>query len=96
VVAEAWSWATGPPDSHPSWRPPAMRVLSVSRAQRCADRRFPRSPASVRGQGMRSNSPRPDGGRMRCPWAPGKVSRQPVAGKVMGLPGGCGSPIGRA
>jgi hypothetical protein len=28
VVAEAWGWATGPPDSHPSWRPPAMPVLS--------------------------------------------------------------------
>ena len=24
----AWSWATGPPDFHPSWRPPAMWVLS--------------------------------------------------------------------
>src|SRR5215207_7253245 len=30
VVAEAWSWATGPPDSHPSWRPPAMAVLSAN------------------------------------------------------------------
>jgi hypothetical protein len=28
----------------------------VSRAQRCADRRFPRSPASVGGKGMRSNA----------------------------------------
>jgi hypothetical protein len=28
----------------------------ISRAQRCADRRFPRSPLSVGGEGMRSNS----------------------------------------
>ena len=28
----------------------------VSRAKRCAERRFPRSPATVRGKGMRSNS----------------------------------------
>jgi hypothetical protein len=28
----------------------------VSRAQRCAERRFPRSPVSVRGEGMRSNA----------------------------------------
>jgi hypothetical protein len=32
----------------------------VSRAQRCADRRFPRSLATVRGEGMRSNNPSQD------------------------------------
>jgi hypothetical protein len=39
----------------------------VSRAKRCADRRFPRSPQSVRGKGMRSNS-RPDQRTDAMPW----------------------------
>src|SRR5215217_4606841 len=34
-----------------------LHPYQVSRAKRCADRRFPRSPASVRGEGMRSNAP---------------------------------------
>jgi hypothetical protein len=38
----------------------------VSRAQRCADRRFPRSLATVRGQGMRSNNLVRTGARTRC------------------------------
>jgi hypothetical protein len=41
VVAEAWSWATGPPDSHPSWRPPAMPVLSAIEGSALCGRPFP-------------------------------------------------------
>jgi hypothetical protein len=65
-----------------------------SRAQRCADRRFPRSLASVRGEGMRSNSP-PGSAHRRDAVAAGKLCQQSIVGKVMGLPGGRGSPIGR-
>jgi hypothetical protein len=32
-----------------------LHPYQLSRAQRCADRRFPRSLATVRGEGMRSN-----------------------------------------
>src|SRR5215207_5790008 len=40
----------GPPDSHPSWRPRPWGSYQQSRAERCADRRFPRSFASVWGR----------------------------------------------
>jgi hypothetical protein len=43
-----WAWLDLNQRPHP---------YQVSRAKRCADRRFPRSPLSVRGQGMRSNWP---------------------------------------
>jgi hypothetical protein len=66
----------------------------VSRAQRCADRRFPRSPASVRDEGMRSNSP-PGAAHRRHAAAAGKPCHQPVAGKGDGAAGGHDSPIER-
>jgi hypothetical protein len=57
----------------------------VSRAKRCADRRFPRSLASVRGQGMRSySSALLTHGHDAV--AAGKVCQRPVADKAMGLP----------
>jgi hypothetical protein len=43
----------------------------VSRAQRCADRRFPRSLLSVRGKGMRSSSPPGSGHRRNAVAAAG-------------------------
>ena len=79
-----WAWLDLNQRPHP---------YQVSRAKRCADRRFPRSPLSVRGEGMRSYSPARTSPRTRCPWPRGKVCHQPVIGKVMGLPGGRGSPI---
>jgi hypothetical protein len=42
-----WAWLDLNQRPHP---------YQVSRAQRCADRRFPRSPPSVRAEGMRSNA----------------------------------------
>jgi hypothetical protein len=47
VTAVLWAWLDLNQRPHP---------YQVSRAQRCADRRFPRSPLSVRGEGMRSNN----------------------------------------
>jgi hypothetical protein len=44
-----WAWLDLNQRPHP---------YQVSRAQRRADRRFPRSPLSVRGEGMRSKPPR--------------------------------------
>jgi hypothetical protein len=78
-----WAWEDLNLRPHP---------YQVSRAQRCADRRFPRSLASVRGQGMRSYSP-PGSAHGRAAGAAGKVGQQPLACKMMGLPGGRGSPI---
>jgi hypothetical protein len=43
----SWAWLDLNQRPHP---------YQVSRAQRCADRHFPRSPLSVRGGGMRSNA----------------------------------------
>jgi hypothetical protein len=43
--AALWAWLDLNQRPHP---------YQVSRAKRCADRRFPRSPLSVRGEGMRS------------------------------------------
>jgi hypothetical protein len=40
-----WAWLDLNLGPHPS---------QVSRAKRCAERRFPRSPLSVKGEGMRS------------------------------------------
>jgi hypothetical protein len=45
--AGLWAWLDLNQRPHP---------YQVSRAQRCADGRFPRSRTSVRGEGMRSNS----------------------------------------
>ena len=73
-----WAWLDLNQRPHP---------YQVSRAQRCADRRFPRSPTSVRGEGMRSNN-LVRTGHGHVAGAAGKVCQQPVAGKVMGLPGG--------
>jgi hypothetical protein len=55
----------------------------VSRAQRCADRRFPRSLASVRGEGMRSNSP-PGSAHGRAAGAAGKVGKPPSPARRWG------------
>jgi hypothetical protein len=49
----------------------------VSRAKRRADRRFPRSRATVRGQGMRSNNP-PGSAHIRNAVASGKLCQQPA------------------
>jgi hypothetical protein len=46
--ADLWAWLDLNQRPHP---------YQVSRAKRCADRRFPRSLATVRREGMRSNSP---------------------------------------
>src|SRR5918993_5510189 len=63
-----------------------------SGAYRCATLRFSRWCPTVRGQVMRSNDPaRPAYGQDAA--AAGRVGDQPAAGKVMGLPGGRGSPI---
>ena len=51
-----WAWLDLNQRPHP---------YQVSRAKRCADRRFPRSPPSVRGEGMRSNSP-PGSAQTQC------------------------------
>jgi hypothetical protein len=83
--AGLWAWLDLNQRPHP---------YQVSRAQRCADRRFPRSPVSVRGEGMRSNSP-PGLAHRRNAVAAGNLCHQPVADKAMGLPGGRGSAIGR-
>ena len=66
----------------------------VSRAKRCAQRRFPRSPRSVRGKGMRSNNVVRTGAQGSAMGA-ARYVEEPVAGKAMGLPGGRGSAIGR-
>jgi hypothetical protein len=81
----SWAWLDLNQRPHP---------YQVSRAKRCADRRFPRSRASARGEGMRSNSP-PGSAHRRNAVAACKVSYQPVADKAMGLPSGRGSAIGR-
>jgi hypothetical protein len=52
-----WAWEDLNLRPHP---------YQVSRAQRCADRRFPRSCASVRGEGMRSNNPARTSARTHC------------------------------
>jgi hypothetical protein len=71
-----------------------LHPYQQSRAYRCATRRFCRSCATVKGQVMRSNDPaRPAYGQDTA--AAGRVGDQLVAGKVMGLPGGRGSPIER-
>jgi hypothetical protein len=64
-----------------------------SGAERCADRRFPRSPSTVSGAVMRSNNlTRTADGRVAI--AACNVCDQPIAGKAMGLPGGAAAPSG--
>ena len=46
LIPVSWAWLDLNQRPHP---------YRLSRAQRCADRRFPRSLATVRGEGMRSN-----------------------------------------
>jgi hypothetical protein len=94
--ADLWAWLDLNQRPHPH---------QVSRAKRCAQGRFPRSPASVKGEGMRSNSSaqtapirpapratqagRPDTGRGRV--------RSPGCGRRPGRPGrSCPRPPGRA
>ena len=62
----------------------------VSRARACGPA-FPRSLATVRGEGMRSNSP-PGFAHRRDAVAAGKVCQQSVADKAMGLPVGAAAP----
>ena len=80
-----WAWLDLNQRPHP---------YQVSRAKRCADRRFPRSLRSVRGQGMRSNSSARISAQTQCR---GRRQGTPstIADKAMGLPGGRGSAIGR-
>ena len=66
----------------------------VSRAKRCAERRFPRSLRSVRGEGMRSNSSARISAQTQCRGRR-QGTRSTIADKAMGLPGGRGSAIGR-
>ena len=80
-----WAWLDLNQRPHP---------YQQSGVKRHADQRFPRSLANVRGEGMRSNSPPRSAHRCNAV-AAGKVCHQPVVGKVMGLPGGRGSPIER-
>jgi hypothetical protein len=92
--ADLWAWLDLNQRPHP---------YQVSRAKRCAQGRFPRSPASVKGEGMRSNSSaqtapirpapratqagRPDTGRGRV--------RSPGCGRRPGRPGrSCPRPPG--
>jgi hypothetical protein len=71
-----------------------LHPYQQSRAYRYATLRFRRSLATVRGQVMRSNVPaQPAHGQDAA--AAGRVGEQLVACKVMGLPGGRGSPIER-
>jgi hypothetical protein len=65
TVLAAQSGCCGP------WEDLNLRLhpYQVSRAKRCAQGRFPRSHATVRGQGMRSNSP-PDQRTHPMPWPP--------------------------
>jgi hypothetical protein len=51
----------------PSPEPTRAHPYQVSRAKRCADRRFPKSPLSVRGEGMRSNRQTWTDAPTRCP-----------------------------
>jgi hypothetical protein len=77
-----WAWLDLNQRPHP---------YQQSGAHRCADRRFPRSPLTVRGEVMRSCNP----ARINAPTsvvATGKVCQQPVAGKAMGLPVGAAAP----
>jgi hypothetical protein len=85
-AGQGWRWA---------WEDLNLRPhpYQVSRAKRCADQRFPRSLATVRGEGMRSNSP-PGSAHRRTAVAADTVCHQPVADKAMGLPGERGSAIG--
>jgi hypothetical protein len=73
-----WAWLDLNQRPHP---------YQVSRAKRCADRRFPRSLPSVRGEGMRSNRT-PGSKHRRYAVSAGKVCHQPVADKAIGLPMG--------
>jgi hypothetical protein len=78
-----WAWLDLNQRPHP---------YQQSRAYRYATLHLRRSLATVEGQVMRSYVPanrRTD----RTPRLRDKLEDQPVAGKVMGLPGGRGSPI---
>jgi hypothetical protein len=80
-----WAWLDLNQRPHP---------YQQSRAHRCADRRFPRSAPTVRGEVMRSCRPaRQVHGTTSVVAA--KLGDQFVARKVMGLPGRRGSPIKR-
>jgi len=70
---------------------PGTSSLSGIEAQRCADRRFPRWLASVRGEGMRSNN-LPGPAIDALSWHAGKICHQPVACEVMELPVGAAGP----
>jgi hypothetical protein len=83
----------------PPNRPDRLRQASTASGQERlslvgalqGDQRFPRLPLSVRGEVMRSwTSPGP--AHRGDAVAAGKGCNQPVAGKVMGLPGGAAAP----
>jgi hypothetical protein len=63
------------------------------RAKRYADRRFPRSLASVRGEGMRSYRQPRAGAWRRCRGG-SKLLEPLAAGKAMGCRVGAATPIG--
>jgi hypothetical protein len=73
-----WAWEDLNLRPHP---------YQVSRAKRCADRRFPRSPVSVRGEGMRSN------GKPRSEWARARLGHalSPRADRTLASMPGCTS-----
>jgi hypothetical protein len=60
----SWAWLDLNQRPHP---------YQVSRTQRCADRRFPRSHGSVGGEGMRSYSPAPDRRTDTSAWPPASI-----------------------
>jgi hypothetical protein len=80
-----WAWLDLNQRPHP---------YQQSRAHRYATLRFCWLLPTVEGEVMRSSNLIRTDGWTRC-YDGGKVCRQPVARKVMGLPGGRGSPIER-
>ncbi len=74
-TADLWAWLDLNQRPHP---------YQVSRAKRCADRRFPRSLATVRAKGGVLTSPSRLA-RNALPMAAGNIGDQPVAGKAMGV-----------
>jgi hypothetical protein len=81
----SWAWLDLNQRPHP---------YQVSRAQRCADRRFPRSLATVRGEGMRSNSPPPDQRTDAMPWPPARYATNPSPTRRWGCRVGAAAPSG--